>query len=480
MIRRLLEIARRGPSNPAIITGDSTYSYPQLLSIAGNLQRQLRLQGAQPGSVVATALPIGLEAIAAFLACADLGAVFLPVNPSWRGAEIKWILDRIQPAVVLTSPDHAALWTNSGVSPDRLLPLDLEALLNNAPPAPLTGHPWPDDHPVVHLMSSGSTGRPKIVSRTNGGLLQAADAVASVTGMVPGRRVLASVPFHHGHGLSNNLVLPLSVGATLVLLPRFEPLLAAKAIEQHAVDLLWSSPVAYGLLADAEVPASALASLRSCFTGSAALPRKLAEAWKDRYGITIRNIYGSVETGIAAIQREDSVPAYCVGSLVPGIEAVILDRDAALPAGESGEVAIKGASVAAGYVGESELFPRLWNGFLRTGDLGRLDEQGRLYILGRVVPWINIGGLKVDPAEVQRVIASLDGVRECSVEAETNPRGLDVVAATIALEPGLTLSRANIIGHCRAHMAEYKIPRVIKFISELTTDVSGKRPKPWS
>lgn len=480
IVPRLLEIACGGPTNPAIVGSESTFSYTQLLGVAGRLRHQLQLNGAQAGSVVVASFPIGLEAIAAFLACADLGAVFLPVNPSWRATEIKWVLERIQPGVVLTPPDSAALWIDSGLSRDRFLPLDLDALLNDGISAPLAGDRWPDRHPVVYLISSGSTGRPKIVPRTNGGLLHAADAVASVIGMTPGRRMLAAVPFHHGHGLINNLVLPLSAGATLVLLPRFEPLLAARTIEQHAVDLLWSSPVAYGLIADAGVPASALATLRSCLTGSAPLPPKLAAVWKDRYGIAIRDSYGSVETGVTAIQREDSVPAHCVGDLVPGMEAVILDGDRVLPSGESGEVAVKGVSVAAGYVGETEKSPRYWNGFLRTGDLGRLDDHGRLYVLGRIVPWINIGGLKVDPSEVQRVINAIDGVRECMVEAETNPRGLDVVAATIALEPGVTLSRADIVGHCRANMAEYKIPRVIRFVSELTTDLSGKRPKTWT
>jgi long-chain acyl-CoA synthetase len=312
-------------------------------------------------------------------------------------------------------------------------------------------------------------------------VLASAVAVAAASGIGPGGRLLAAIPIHHGHGFSNNLALPLLSGATSVLLERFEPATVAAVVARHSVDYLVSSPVAYGLLLDAGVSASSLRSVRVCLSGGAPLAPAVAEKWRRSHGVPIRQLYGSTETNVISMQGDESEAVESVGRPIPGTEVRILEGDDPQPCGRMGEIAVHGPGVMAGYVAEPpETAASFWNGYLRTGDVGWLDEHGTLFLAGRRRPWINTGGVKVDPTEVRRVLGQMPGVRDCSVEAEPGPRDLEVVAAAIVSEPGVELTRTDVIRHCRQHLAEYKIPRIVRFLPALATDLTGKTPRPWS
>lgn len=474
---RLHRIARECPDASALVVGETSVTYPDLLRAGAAVRRLLDRSGTNPGDVVMVSLPISFEAVASFVACVDLGAVFLPVNRAWRESEISWLAGRVSPSAVVVRSDDQTRWLEAGIPRERLLCLDRSSLIGMDAPAPLRPSQWPPERPTAYLISSGSTGLPKIVPRTQSGLMLGAAAVATASGIGPGHRLLASVPFHHGSGFSNNLVLPLLSGATLILLEHFEPATAAAAIERHSVDYLWSSPIVYGLLADAEVSSSALRSLRVCFCGGAPLAPAVVNKWSSRSAAPIRQYYGSTETAVVSLLCENPPSPDCVGRPVPGTEIRILAGDVSQPAGQVGEIAVRGPCVLTGYVGEPGPF---CNGFLRTGDRGWIDENGFLYLVGRLKPWINAGGVKVDPTEVRRVLSAMPGVRECMVEPEKGPQGVDIVAAVIAPEPGVDLTRADVIRHCRQHLAEYKIPRVMRFVPCLAADLAGKAPKQWA
>jgi long-chain acyl-CoA synthetase len=146
-----------------------------------------------------------------------------------------------------------------------------------------------------------------------------------------------------------------------------------------------------------------------------------------------------------------------------------------LQAGAIGEVVVRGPGVIESYAAPADASPpRFWRGFYRTSDLGFLNERGELHLVGRKQQRINIGGTKVDPNEVRRVLNQILGVRDCKVEAEPGPRGLELIAATIVTAPGVELTRADVIRHCRLHLAEYKIPRVIRLVAALDADLTGK------
>jgi long-chain acyl-CoA synthetase len=476
---RLRQVAGSDPGAIALIEGDTPMTYAELLRAVAGVRCLLERRGVAAGDVVMLSLPPGWQAVASFFACAELGSLFLPVNPAWRRTELAWVLSQAPPAVVMILRADAERWLDAGLSGDRIVfaeecrPL---AAGESSPPR----EEWPGEQPVACVASSGSTGRPKIAVKTQQGITGVAAAMAAACSIGPGHRLLATVPCHHGHGLANNLVLPLLNGATLVLLEHFEPAAAAEQIERHSIDYLIASPAIFGLLAGSHIKHSALGSLRVCLCGSAPLPPSVLRDWKQLCGAPIRQAYGSSEAGMIAIQSEDSEDPACVGRPIPGNEVRILSGEIEQADGQMGEIAVRGPGVVTRYWGESPASAtRFWNGFLRSGDLGWMDPSGKLHLAGRIRPWINSGGTKIDPMEVQQVLRQLSGVHECTVEPEAGPGGTDIVAASIVAASGHRLTRAGVIRHCRKHLAEFKIPRVVRFVAVAATDLAGKTPKSW-
>jgi long-chain acyl-CoA synthetase len=435
------------------------------------------------GDVVVCALLVRPEAAVTFVATALMGAIFLPVNPAWSEAELRWLITTVRPAAAVVQ--DRALWQRAGLAVDLILTPDQFPLppdpvedVVELPPGVTAAH-MPPGHPVAFQLSSGSTGRPKIVVKSGAQFLQSMRTVAAFVGLEPGRRLLATTPFHFGFSFSWNLLLPLVSGATIVLLEIFEPSLAAEIIAFHRVDCLWGSPVLYNLLTDARLPAGSLSGLRLNFTGGAAISLSVKQEWLRLGAQPLRQAYGTTEAGMIAIQPEPWPPDGSVGIPPPDTELRILPiaepASEPLPPGSIGEIAVRGPGVMTGYFEDPEATAALMkDGFLRTGDMGWLDELGRLYLKGRIRPWINAGGVKVDPVEVQNVLRSIPGVRDCVVQAEPGPRDMEIVAATIALEPGAFLTRSDVIRFCRPSLAEFKIPRVIRFVETLVTDITGK------
>jgi len=477
----LRQVARAFPDAPALIDQCGPVSYTELASSITRVRSLLRRHPIQPGDFVWVPLPSGPEAVASYFACADLGAVFLAANPAWRAAEIAWLMKCVPPAAVIVRCADAGHWREAGLASELLIFADRAGWFSGGDSQDVACEEWPRDQEVACLVTSGSTGRPKIATRTQGGMAANARSVGEACGIRPGQRLLATVPLHHSSGLANNLILPLLNGVTVVFQEHFEPWAAAATIERHRVDCLFSSPIFYTLLLDANVPARMLASLRVCVSGGALLPSSVRREWRERYQIAIRQAYGASETGIISVQSEDSGIDGFVGRPVRDTEVRILAEGKEQAAGEVGEVAVRSPTILKRFLGDTEEFgKRLWKGHLRTGDLGWTDDQGRLYLSGRLRPWINSGGVKVDPAEVQRAVSLMPGVRECLVEAAPGPGGMDIVAATIVAEPGVELTRTEVIQHCRKTLAEFKIPRVLRFVPALATDLTGKTTKAWS
>ena len=470
--QHLAEIARSEPHLPALIVRGKPISYGQLLAAGGEARCKLEGAGVHAGDVVACPLPVGWEAVASFVGCALMGAVYMPVNPAWSPEEMAWLRKRVEPRVAIVNAEDAWLaaeFQTSQLISGRDWPWPQDGLSR------LEARELTPDHPVAYQLSSGSTGEPKVVVKSGGRFLESMLSVASVVGMERGRRILVSTPFHFGFSFSWNMLLPLVSRATMVLLEKFEPESAAQVIQREKVQCLWGSPVLYNLLTGARLPDHSLAGLELCITGGATLSAAVKEQWRRICGAGLRQAYGTTEAGMIAIQREEELPDGCVGSPPPGTELRIYQGDRVQSSGEPGEIAVRGPGVMAGFLNDPSATAALMvDGFLRTGDAGWLDERGRLHLTGRIRPWINAGGVKVDPTEVQNMLLRMPGVRDCLVRAEPGPRGVDVVAAYLAPEPGKELVRADVIRYCRGRLADYKVPRVIRFVPSLTHDLTGK------
>ena len=477
----LRQVARAFPDAPALIDACGPVSYSELIAAVARVRSLLKRRGIKPGDFVWVRLPSGSEAVASFFACADLGAVFLAANPAWRSTELAWLGKYAPPAAVIVPCADREYWREAELAPERLIFPDRESWFSGADGPDSAPQEWPRDQEVAGVVTSGSTGRPKIAMRTQGGLAACARSLGEACGIHPGQRLLATVPLHHSSGFANNLILPLLNGAAVIFQEHFEPWAAAAMIEHYRVDCVFSSPIFYSLLLDANIPPSMLASLRICMCAGAPLASSVRREWKGRYQSAIRQAYGTSESGIISVQSEDSeIPGF-VGRPIRDTEIRILADGRELATGEMGEVVVRSPSIVKRLLGEAEeIGGRFCEGYLRTGDLGWTDGQGQLYLSGRLRPWINSGGVKIDPAEVQQALGQMPGIRECLVEAAPGPGGMDVVSAVIVAEPGVELTRVDVIQYCRQVLAEFKIPRVVRFVPALATDLTGKRARSWS
>jgi len=483
---RFRTIVDQRPDACALIDGERRISFCELSDLAiacGEfLRERLTLS---PGDVVLAWLDNCVEFAASLLAVADIGAALMPVNVAWRPAEVGRLLDRMPVAGVLTRRRLRSGWDALAdrVPTARVVAIDDLPLLERA------GAPWKrcarrtapgrrGARPAAILVSSGSTGEPKVVARSHRLTVEGAAATASALGVGSGSVFLSAVPFHHGNGLDNSLMLPLLSGATAVLLPVFSPSAFLKVIQQHRVDACVASPAIFDLLNRHASGLEALAVLRVCASSGGPLAPQVAREILTRTGVTVRQVYGSSETGVIAVGPAEGRSFLMA---VPGVTVKVVDRSGrSLPPGVEGEIAVRRRGIARGYLcpgGGSSAFK---GGFFHTGDRGSLDSSGGITLLGRLRPAINLGGTKVDPVEVENAILSLAGVGACRVLAAEASDTSSVVKAVVAVEEGVTLTRADVIRHCRDLLAEYKIPRLVELVPALPRDLTGKRAVPWA
>jgi acyl-CoA synthetase (AMP-forming)/AMP-acid ligase II len=470
----VLARAHRASGDLAVITADRVWSWEALVDAAGAVRAALEQCGAGPGDVVALAHRWDRRVMAAALAIADLGAIVMPVDHSWRRREVAWLLGQVPVRALIALPDARTVWREAGLASDAVIDLD-----STRRSVPIAGTTWPPAQTAAYLITSGSTGVPRIVPRTHGGIIHAATTTSAAVGFSPGARLVTTTPCHQGSGFSNNLMLPLLAGGTCVVPSRLDPLGIADAIVQHRAEWLCGSPALYGVLIDARLRPPTFASLHACVCGGAAMSSELQRRWSALGAAPLRQFYGSTETGLVSVQAAGESSADDVGRPLPGTEVRILPAtDGA--SDTTGEILVKGPNTFGGYLAGTAAPARFSDGFFHTGDLGAFDATGRLVVAGRRERRFNLGGQKVDPTEVRQVLAALPGVRACRVDAEPGPRGIDIIVATLVTEPRIGLTRADVLGHCREHLAEYKIPRRLIFTPASEHELSGKLPAKWA
>jgi long-chain acyl-CoA synthetase len=485
MISDLLnDVVRQQPGQLALVDGAERITFGELSERVRAARDWLReTLDPQPGDAIAVSLDNSWQFVASFFAVAELGCVLAPCNPQWRAAELRAHATRLTFRGAIIEPRFRGEWDQvlDAIPANRVLTADAipssASAFSSLPPPTVEAS---EETPAFFLSTSGSTGTPRLVPRSHRNLRATAENVGSTLEIVPGRRFLSVVPFFSSNGFHNGMLMPLLRGATLVMMRQFTPAGCAELGNRERVDTLFGSPFVYGYLVDSISDPASLASLQYCYSGGARLPSNVADRWRQRFGVPIRQSYGMSETGLITAERtaearESSVGA-CIGQLVRNVEAIILG-----PGGESlgldeiGELAVRSGSLMSGYFGEPELNrSRFLNGFFRTGDLGCLDSTGRIHLTGRMGRGINIAGTKIDPVEIERVVEMLPNVASCHVDAVSNGRGGEVVRARVVPLEGRPVTRRDVIEQCRQQLAEYKLPRVIEFLETSPANLAGK------
>ena len=515
--RLLLQAAEQSPQAPALVFFGRTTTYGELNTQTASLTSALENLGLAPGERLGIFLPNCPQLVMAYNAALRLGAVAVMLNPllspkelahqlADSGAQRLVLLDHFLPRlteiraqvdlthIIITSLTEALPWPLSWLYPFKARRDGLatgfepgpnrysfrELLKHPIRPAPPL--PEPGDLAVLQY-TGGTTGTPKAARLTHGNLMA---NVAQINAWLPqvrygAERLMGLLPFSHSFGLTACLNWPMSQGAMIIVLPRFEINSFIKAMEKYRPTMLPGVPTLFvALINDPRLPKLDLSSLWACISGSAPLPLEVRDRFEALSGCTMMEGYGLTEA--APITHFNPVrgrrPAGSMGIPLPSTQAMVVDQETGareLPAGEVGELIIQGPQVMEGYwENPEETALVLRDGWLYTGDLARMDEDGYFYIVERKKDLIIAGGYKIYPREVEEVLYQHPGVKEAAALGVPDAYRGETVKVVIVPQDGAALTAADIEAHCRRLLAVYKVPKIIEFRSELPKSAVGK------
>ena len=476
----------RGDRTVLELPNGAAWSWQQLDSLSARLAAALTGSGLVPGDRVSVQVAKSPEAVALYLACLRAGLVHHPLNPDYTPAELAYLLGDAEPAAIVCDPaaeamlgdlaGRASLWTLDGGGGGSLVAAAAVC------PAQTQIATRAGADLAALLYSSGTTGRPKGVMLTHANLAANATALVEAWGFTDADVLLHALPMFHAHGLFVALHCAFASGARIRLLPRFEAAAVVQALPGCSVFM--GVPTHYTrLLADPAFGAEPCRGVRLFISGSAPLLPETFAAFRARTGQTLLERYGLTETGMnTANPLAGERRAGSVGRALPGVAVRIANRStgAALPAGDPGEVEVRGANVFPGYWRAADKTAAAFtaDGWFRTGDLGVLDAEGRLTLVGRASDLIISGGLNVYPREVELCLDALPGVGESAVVGVPDADFGEAVIAVI--EPaagGKAPDAAAVIAHARAHLAAYKAPKRVFVVAALPRNAMGKVQK---
>jgi long-chain acyl-CoA synthetase len=487
---RLEAVVARTPDAVAIVCGDTAVSYGELARRIATFSAELAAAGVAPRDRVAVVLPNGVEFVVAVFALWRRGAIVTPLHLQFREREIVgYVADCAARAIITT---HAmsgvvdALLQEPGgsVAHAWLLPKEAGAWIHRrragervaadlGPPRdPALDSSWP----ALTQFSTGSTGRAKRVTRTHGHLIGEFTAVSKVLARTEADRVLGVAPFFHSHGLMNAVLGATLAGSRLYAVERFFPRDIAQLVEREQITGFPGGPVMFQTLVEMRESVT-LSSLRYAVSAGAPLPEAVAAAFKARYGIGVRELFGCTEAGVLTIEPEDKGGSgeHTVGLPIPGVGVRIVDTQGRpVPAGEEGRVEVTSPYAATCYDQSQEQTEAHFIGpHLYPGDLGRLTPgDGRLVLLGRDRGFINVAGNKADPVEVETVLLEMPAVTEAVVMGlPDGAAGEKIKAVLVTSSP---CSREEILAHCARRLAPFKLPRIIEFREALPKNLMGK------
>jgi acyl-CoA synthetase (AMP-forming)/AMP-acid ligase II len=431
---------------------------------------------------VGIALPNGLPTIVAFLA-ASIAGTAAPLNPAYKEDEFRFYLEDTNARVLLLPPGGAEEARRAAGGKVRVLTVDTDAS-GTVSIAGVKGT-GPAPQPAVHdialiLHTSGSTGRPKRVPLAHANLSISAQNVARSYALGPDDVSMCVMPLFHVHGLVASTLATLATGGTVVVPAKFSPLSFWRVAKEHGVTWYSAVPTLHQLLlarADAAAgkPAGAerLRFIRSC---SASLAPQVMHDLEAAFGAPVLEAYGMTEAAHQMASNPLPPAARKPGSVGRGTDVEIGIMDAAgthLPAGERGEVVIKGPNVIRGYENNPEANATSFvDGWFRTGDQGILDADGYLTLVGRIKELINRGGEKISPREIDEVLLAHPAVAEAVCFGVAHPTwGEEVAAAVVLREPA---TEADLLAFCRERLADYKRPKQIHITETIPRTATGK------
>lgn len=484
--------ARRAPDRPALLFRGRPVSYAALEALVNRAAAAFAEAGVEAGDRVALLLGNVPEFVSALYGAFRAGAVAVPLNVMLTPEEVGYVLADARAKAVVAEMEFIP--TVLAVR-DRLADLEtvfvvagppvpsgtvsFEEAMGRAglPPAREVG----EDDLALLQYTAGTTADPKGAMLTHGNLLANLEQVAAVPALKEAEDdvVLLVLPLFHIYALNVVLGTAIRVGATTVLVERFEPVETLELVARHGVTVLPGAPPMFAAwLRLAAARREALASVRLAVSGAAALPAELLESFRERFGVTIWEGYGLTEAG-PAVTTTAMGPVAKGGSIglpLPGVEVRLVDDEGEdVEEGDPGEIVVRGPGVFRGYFGrEDETAASFIDGWLRTGDVAYRDDEGYLFLVDRKKDLVIVSGFNVYPREVEEVLAQHPSVADVAVVGVPDEHTGEAVKALVVPRPGTHPSPPEIIDHASRYLARFKVPTVVEFVAELPRHVTGK------
>jgi long-chain acyl-CoA synthetase len=473
------EACRTGGSRAALVYDNQRWSYAQLEEQVARCAASLKKLGATPEAGVAMVLKTTPEFVFTYLAASRLGVPAFLVDWGSKANELRRVFTENQIAVAVAEPEQVSsieqirdetgqrFFVCARGNFERLLGPETESA-----PSRL----YENEIAIVQY-TSGTTGVPKCTARTYRNLACEAANFNATTGVAGDDHVLCTIPLYHAHGFANAFLAAIYAGATLVLLEEFNRAAVVELLARERITIFPAVPLIFDLLSRRVMGQSRPGNtLRLVFSAGAPLSSAVAREFREAFGVYVRQLYGTTEVGSAAINLDLNLQASLdsVGLPMKNVRIEILQEDgSAVPQGEVGEVAIQSPNMPDSYYRQPELTQqRFRHGYLWPGDVGKKDERGYLYIQGRAAWLVSSAGRKVDPMEVEAVIAAFPKVREVVVVGVPGYLGEHVVKAVIV--PREACNEQEIVAFCQERLADFKIPRLVEFVDEIPRNASGK------
>jgi len=478
-------VARATPERQAIVFEGQDIGYGALEACACALASSLAANGIRRGDRVALYLPNIPAFMLAYLAGQKVGAIVVSINSMFKAEEVKYIVNDSGTKLMFTT---AELLPNvpRGECPTLVEVVNCEGAATAATPlAELlaagnktfkTENMAPGD-PAALLYSSGTTGFPKGVTLTHNNVITNTRAAVNCSAHGASDRLAIFLPLFHVFAQNYIMNAGFVAGATLVLFRRFVPDVVLDEIERQGVTMFFGVPTIYIALLGANVPKKKLASIRYYFSAAATMPQEISRRWTETYGPAVHEGYGLTECSPCAAYNHVSKHKFgSVGTAIEDFEVKIFDEnDCEVQRGQWGEIVMRGPGVMKEYWGKpAETALALRSGWLHSGDIGSMDEEGYVFIVDRVKDMINVSGFKVWPAEVENYLYQIPEIKEVAVFGMPDPLKGESVCAAVVLKEGTQLTPEYVVDWCREKLAAYKTPARVEIVKELPKSATGK------
>ncbi len=486
LLRPILYQALSHPRRVAVIDDRRSYSYGKLLAGAWFVAREIKraTDARHVGVMLPTSGAFPIAVLGAWLA----GRVPVPLNYLLAEDELEYVIGDSDIDTLITSSQMLEFIGGAEKIPDGVRVVELEKVKFTGLP-PLRWPPNPkDDELAVLLYTSGTSGRPKGVMLTHGNLHSNAVAAVEHANITSAETFLGVLPQFHSFGLTVLTLMPLLIGAKVVYTARFVPRKIISLIEEHRPDIFIAVPSMYGaLLSVKKAGPESFKSIRLAVSGAEPLPDATYEAYQERFNLKLLEGYGLTETSPATNWSTlDRHKRHAVGPALPGVGNIIVDAEnTPLPPGEEGEIILTGPNLMKGYYKLDEQTEQVITQItppgqnkpiraFRTGDIGKLDEDGFLYITGRKKEMLIIGGENVFPREIEEVLNNHPSVKASAVVGKQDGMRGEVPIAFVEIEDDVEFDESSIRNHCRESLAQFKVPKEIHVLDELPRNPTGK------